>query len=85
MASSVNFFFQGDFEKPQCHQISLTYQSYIEPLFLVPLFTSKPIMITLDALKLTLAISFCSLLFLLVVLLRKVTKAKVEALALHFG
>ena len=47
MAWSVNFFFQGDFEKPKCLQISLTYQSYIEGPYLAPVFTSKPIIITL--------------------------------------
>ena len=47
MASSVNFFFQGDFEKPKYLQISLTYQSYIEGPYLAPVFTSKPIIITL--------------------------------------
>ena len=47
MAWSVNFFFQGDFEKPKCLQISLTYQSYTEGPYLAPVFTSKPIIITL--------------------------------------
>ena len=35
MLSSVNFFFEGDFEKPQCHQISFTYQPYIERPYLI--------------------------------------------------
>ena len=47
MTSSVKFFFQGDFEKPKCHWISLTYQSYIEPTYLAPVFTSKRLIITL--------------------------------------
>ena len=47
MASSVNFFFQRDFEKPQCHRIYLSYQSYTEAPYLAPVFTSKPIIITL--------------------------------------
>ena len=46
MASSVNFFFQGDFEKPQCHKVSLTYQSHIEGPYLAPVFTSKLIIMS---------------------------------------
>ena len=40
------------------------YKSYIEAPYLAPVFTSKPIITAYSALRLTLVISFCSLLFL---------------------
>ena len=39
------------------------YKSYIEAPYLAPVFTSKPIITDYSSLRLTLVISFCSLLF----------------------
>ena len=62
--------------------MSFTYHSYIEAPYLAPVFTSKPIIITLHCPDANPRAAYC---LFSVVFPRKVTKAKAQARALAYS